>query len=84
MIVVTLDEFAVDPITNAPFQWDFKANCCYCGDSSFPHIFTGRVRPLGYAEPNPNSPEDVFNKTFIEETDYDEEKVTFKIGREKI
>ncbi len=79
MSVMLADQEAIDPDTKLPFAWQLTATCPYCGDQSFPHEVRGRIYPVGYAEPNQENVEDVYIKTFIEETDYDKNKVLFHI-----
>jgi hypothetical protein len=47
---------ALDPTTGGPFVWHLRAECCYCGDRSFPVEVRGRwaLGPAGEDVPNPD------------------------------
>lgn len=50
-----------------PFQWKFKAHCCYCGDESFAHEIKGGFHISGMAKPKPDDPEEEFPEVIVED-----------------
>ena len=79
LMSVMMDPGAIDPATKKPFQWKVRASCPYCGDESFVQTLHGRLFPVGWALPNKDNCEDVYSKTFIDETELNNDEVHFKI-----
>ena len=57
---------------DASLNWKAKANCPYCGDSSFLFDFNGKFEYSGIED-------DGIPKTMIVDIDTDEEKIIFKV-----
>jgi hypothetical protein len=52
----------IDPYTNKIFEWKFIAECCYCGDASYPTTVLGGFHMGGYGE---DKPDESYEKTSV-------------------
>lgn len=76
---------AIDPATNKPFEWTFKANCPFCGDKAYPKKGYGVFHIGGYGLQKPDDESEDIPSTSIE-LDADSENngvITVKVLKAK-
>jgi hypothetical protein len=54
----------IDPRTGKAFEWKFVAECCYCGDKSYPTTVLGGFHIGGYGK-NTNDNNEAYEQTTI-------------------
>ncbi len=74
-----LDVWSTRP--GEPHTWKLRANCPFCGDSSFVTEIKGGFHPAGYGTPKQDDPDDVIPSTEHDGFDVRGDVVIFRVRK---